>query len=460
MSIEQHSSIRSRQGLRGRVLIVDDDPDLLASAADWLEISGFVTQTVSDPLKVTGKLKGDDVDVVLSDIRMPGLDGMALLAALRRAAPELPVVLMTGHGDVPLAVKAMQGGAEDFIEKPWDADHLVSVLDRAVEKRRLTREISRLSTLVQGGEASSSILGDSQPMRLLRERVATLAAIDIDVLVIGETGTGKELVARALHDGGPRAKGPFVAINCAAIPESVFESEVFGHARGAFTGAQGERTGKLEFAHGGTVFLDEIESMPLALQAKILRALQERMIERLGDNRSRPLDIRVVAAAKSDLSGEIAAGRFRQDLFFRLAGSDIRIPPLRTRGHDAALLYRHFAVAAAKRHGRPVPAVNEAFLGDLTRRDWPGNVRELKAFAERHVLGLERPVSFVEPSNAETLPERLQAFEMAEIRKALKAEDWRVQAAAVRLGIPRRTLAEKIARFGLSKAETDRDWTS
>ena len=454
MSVERKSVVHAPQGLRGHVMIVDDDPDLLASAADWLEISGFSTQTISDPRMVLDALRSGDADVVLTDIRMPGLDGMALLRALKEAQGGLPVVMMTGHGDVPLAVKAMQGGAEDFIEKPWDADHLVSILDRAVEKRRLTREISRLSSLVQGTDATAAIIGDCQPMRLLRERVATLAAIDIDVLIIGETGTGKELVARALHDGGPRAKGPFVAINCAAIPESVFESEVFGHARGAFTGAQGERVGKFEFADGGTVFLDEIESMPPSLQAKILRALQERMIERLGDNRQRRLDIRVVAAAKSDLSGEIAAGRFRQDLYFRLAGSDIRIPPLRARGHDAILLYRHFAMAAAQRHGRKVPDISDAFLASLIQRAWPGNVRELKGFAERHVLGLEPASEVHETTERETLPQKLQAYEISEIRRALEAEDWRVQAAAERLGIPRRTLAEKIARFGLSKPQT------
>lgn len=436
---------------RGKVLLVDDDADLLAAASYWLQVSGFEVTAVADPRLVAARIGETDPDVVVTDIRMPGKDGMALLADITQTEPDLPVVLMTGHGDVALAVSAMRQGAEDFIEKPYDADHLVSVLDRAVGKRRMGREIARLQRLVSAGD-SGGIIGDSPAMRLMRDRIATLASIDIDVLIIGETGTGKELVARALHDGSPRARGPFVAVNCAAIPESIFESEIFGHARGAFTGAQAERKGKFEFADGGTIFLDEIESMPAGLQAKILRVLQERQIERLGDNVPRRVDIRVVTAAKTDLADAIAVGGFRQDLFYRLAGTEIRIPPLRARKDDIPLLFTHFAGMAAKRHGRADPDIGVALQASLSASDWPGNVRELKARAERFALGLDEIGLAPARSDAgagASLPEKLAAYEIAEIRAAMTACDGSCKAAAEKLGIPRRTLNEKLIRFGL-----------
>ncbi|MCY0095667.1 sigma-54-dependent transcriptional regulator [Hoeflea ulvae] len=436
---------------RGHVLIIDDDADLLTAACDWLEVSGFMVTSVSDPRAALERISQSDPDVVISDIRMPGLDGMTLLPDILALRPGLPVVMMTGHGDIQLAVGAMRAGAEDFVEKPWDADYLVTVLDRAVEKRRMKREISRLQDLVaSGADGSHGILGDSPAVRHLRDRVTTFAGIDIDVLVIGETGVGKELVARALHEGSPRRGAPFVAINCAAIPESLFESEVFGHAKGAFTGALAERKGKFEHAEGGTVFLDEIESMPLGFQAKLLRLLQERSVERLGDNRSRGIDVRVVTAAKSDLSGDIAAGGLRKDLYYRLAGGEIRIPPLRERQEDVALLFAHFSGIAARRHGRDERTITPAVVAQLLAHDWPGNVRELKAHAERFALGLEdarKPAAAA--ITGETLPERLAAYEISEIRTAMADCNGSCKLAAEKLGIPRRTLNEKLGRFGL-----------
>jgi len=440
---------------RGHILIVDDDADLLSAASDWLQVSGFTVSAVSDPHAALERIAGTDPDVVVSDIRMPGLDGMSLLSAILAQHPGLPVVMMTGHGDIQLAVSAMRAGAEDFIEKPWDADYLVSVLDRAVEKRRMKREIVRLQQLVAAGAGDASgILGDSPAIRHLRERIATFAGIDIDVLIIGETGVGKELVARALHEGSSRRAAPFVAINCAAIPENLFESEAFGHAKGAFTGALGERKGKFEHADGGTVFLDEIESMPLPAQAKILRLLQERTVERLGDNQPRPIDIRVITAAKSDLAGDVETGSLRRDLYYRLAGGEIRIPPLKDRQDDVSLLFPHFAGLSAKRHGRPVRAITPELRARLLAHDWPGNVRELKSHAERFALGLDDASAAPAPSAAagETLPERLATFEISEIRAAMQACDGRSAAAAEKLGIPRRTLNEKLSRYGLRES--------
>ncbi|HLP69476.1 MAG TPA: sigma-54 dependent transcriptional regulator [Rhizobium sp.] len=440
---------------RGHVLLVDDDRDLLKAAAGWLEVSGFSVTAHHRPEEAYQQLLRSEPDVVVSDIRMPGIDGMTLLNSVTKARSDVPVILMTGHGDVTLAVKAMKQGAEDFIEKPYDAEYLLSVLDKAVEKRRMKREIARLQGLVQEEGGGPQIVGDSPAMLALRSRVAMLADVDIDVLIIGETGSGKELVAQALHRQGRRRAGPFVAINCAALPESIFESEVFGHAKGAFTGALSDREGKFEYAVGGTVFLDEIESMPLALQAKILRVLQERVIERLGENRLRPVDVRIIAAAKSDLSGEIAAGRFREDLFYRLATADLRIPPLRQRREDIALLFSHFASLAAHRYGRAERTVPAALLARLQQEEWRGNVRELKARAERFALGLDETnadtAAQAGPDSDMTLPDRVAAYEVQLIRAAIDEHDGNTARAAESLGIPHRTLNEKISRYGLRR---------
>ncbi|BCH32766.1 Fis family transcriptional regulator [Mesorhizobium sp. L-8-10] len=437
---------------RGHILLVDDDRDLLKAATNWLEVSGFAVSAFHRPEEAYQQLMRDEPDVVVSDIRMPGIDGMTLLNSIIKIRSDVPVILMTGHGDVTLAVKAMKRGAEDFIEKPYDAEHLLSLLDKAVEKRRMKQEIARLQGLVHEGSGGSEIIGDSPAMRDLRSRVEMLADLDIDVLVIGETGSGKELVAQALHRQGRRHAGPFVAINCAALPESIFESEVFGHAKGAFTGALSDRQGKFEHADGGTIFLDEIESMPLGLQAKILRVLQERVIERLGENRLRPVDVRVVAAAKSDLSGEIAAGRFREDLFYRLATVDVRIPPLRQRKDDIGLLFGHFASLAAHRYGRAERSMSADLVARLRQEEWRGNIRELKARAERFALGLDGAISSGEAQPTDdplTLPEQLADFEGDLIRRAIEDSDGNTAKAAASLGIPHRTLNEKIARLGL-----------
>lgn len=438
---------------RGRILLVDDDRDLLKAATDWLTVSGFSITAFQRPEDAFSALATAEPDVVVTDVRMPGIDGMTLLNSIVRKNGDIPVVLITAHADVSLAVQAMKQGAEDFLEKPYDADRLLSVLDKAVEKRRMKQEIARLQNLVGSDGENHAIVGDSPEIRALRGRVTTLADVDIDVLVVGETGTGKELVARALHRLSRRAAGPFVAINCGALPEAIFESEIFGHAKGAFTGALTEREGKFEHAAGGTIFLDEIESMPLGLQAKILRVLQERVVERLGENRLRSIDVRVVAAAKNDLTADIAAGRFREDLFYRLATVDIRIPPLRHRRDDIGLLFGHFASLATRRYGRnprPVPAEQIAML---RQQEWRGNVRELKAQAERFILGLDDHIvissDLLSSSENPALPERLAAYEVRLISEALDRSDGNTARAAESLGIPLRTLNEKMARRGL-----------
>ncbi len=436
---------------RGAILVVDDEAELRSSASEWLSLSGFSVVTAKDGAEALAWLDRQPFEALVSDMRMPGMDGLGLLDVVRLKRPLLPVVLLTGHGDVALAVEAMRAGAHDFLEKPYDADHLVAVLDRAVALGRLTKEVDRLR-IAAGGDLESRFVGSSPEVVALRSRLAPLCGIDVDVLINGETGTGKEVVARALHDLGRRRDRPFVALNCAAIPESVFESEVFGHDRGAFTGAAQKREGKIEHADGGTVFLDEIETMPPALQAKLLRVIQERVVEPLGSNRQIPVDVRFIAATKTDLRREGEAGRFRSDLYFRLATVEIAIPPLRRRRDDVGLLFRHFCEDAARRHKFVVPAISASLVGRLEAHGWPGNVRELKACAERFVLGLPLAFGALEeavPQDTAPLPERVAAFEARLIREALDDNGGSAQAASVALGIPLRTLNEKIVRHGL-----------
>lgn len=321
------------------VIVVDDEASIRTAVEQWLSLSGFEVQLFSRAEECLAQLPKDFPGVILSDVRMPGLSGLELLAEVQRRDADLPVILLTGHGDVPMAVEAMRDGAYDFLEKPFSPDALLNSLRRALDKRGLILENRRLHQQADHrAQLESTLLGVSRGLQTLRRQVLDLASLPVNVLIRGETGSGKELVARCLHDFGPRAKKPFVALNCAAIPEQLFEAELFGHESGAFTGAQGKRIGKLEYAHGGTLFLDEIESMPLAQQVKLLRVLQEQKLERLGSNQSIHVDLRIIAATKPDLLEEARAGRFREDLAYRLNVAQLRLPPLRERREDIPLL--------------------------------------------------------------------------------------------------------------------------
>jgi two-component system C4-dicarboxylate transport response regulator DctD len=439
---------------RGRIAFIDDEPQLCEAAEDWLSVSGFAVTTYQNPARALSEIDPQDYDCVVSDLRMPGASGFEVLTHFRAADGDLPIILLTGHGDVPVAVRAIQTGAYDFIEKPYDADMLVTVLDRAVERRRLRREIERLHDGAGAPSIEDRLIGISPAIAALRRSVAQLASVNVDILITGQTGTGKEVLARALHEFGTRSTGNFVAINCAAVPESIFESEIFGHEKGAFSGAAAERAGKFEYAQGGTVFLDEVESMPLALQAKVLRAIQERTVVRLGSNRERPIDVRFIAATKTDLRRESEAGRFRADLYYRLATVELAIPPLAERREDIPLLYTVFARAAAERFGVACP--DEVDLTGLSDQPWPGNVRELKSAAERAVLGLNRPASASRPAGqGATLPDRVARFEAEAIAQVLRMTNGSTAEAAEQLGLPRRTLNEKIARYGLRGADSE-----
>lgn len=443
------------------VLIIDDE-DMVRTALDqWLRLSGFATATAANVAEAMALIDDRHPHVILTDVRMPGLSGLDLLRSVQERGLPTEVILITGHGDVPMAVEAMRAGAFDFLQKPYVPDELVNSITRAAEQARLKRELADLRRKLDGGETqlATRLVGSSRVMEELRRAVLELAPIPADIIILGETGTGKEVVARCLHDFSPRAKGPFVAVNCAAIPAELIESELFGHETGSFTGASGQRIGKFEYANGGTLLLDEIESMPLLAQAKVLRVIQERVVERLGSNRQIPLDLRIVAASKVDLAAESHAGRFRADLYYRLNMATLDLPPLRDRSDDSVILFHFFLGEAARRFGRPAPSLHPADINALLSHPWPGNVRELKAAADRFALGLgatgrsigdiigQRPT----PSTGISLGDRLAAYERHLIEAELDRNEDSIAAAAEALQVPRRTLAEKMTRLGVRR---------
>ncbi len=426
------------------ILLVEDDDAVRDATSQTLELAGCDVHACASAEAALQQFTTDPAAIVISDIRLPGIDGRALLAALRQLEAELPVILVTGHGDIGMAVQAMRDGAWDFIEKPWSRERLLDAVHRALAQRSLQLENRRLrESLAASHDHDKLLLGNAPAMRRFKNTLATIADTDADVLILGETGSGKELVARALHQANPQARGHFVAINCAALPESVFESEMFGAEAGAYTGASRRRIGKIEYADGGTLVLDEIEGMPLPLQAKLLRVLETRSVERLGANTAIPVRCRVVAATKIDLKAASDAGQFRADLYYRLNVVTLHLPPLRERADDIPLLFSHFCARAAERFKRGVPPLPPARLAALMAASWPGNVRELAHAAERFVLGLDNGVA----DDCHSLPQRVEQFEAQAIREALRVQRGDVAAAAEALGIARKTLYDKLARY-------------
>ncbi|HYD80611.1 MAG TPA: sigma-54 dependent transcriptional regulator [Paucimonas sp.] len=434
--------------LRETVLIEDEEALRLA-IAQTLELGGFTVHACGSAEEALRWLQPGFAGVLVTDVRLPGRSGLELLAQSSAIDPDLPVVVVTGHGDVAMAVEAMRAGAYDFIEKPFAAERLLETVRRAQEKRALVLENRRLKTSLIGQSDTPALIGASPAIERVKALIRSVGPMPVDVLINGQTGTGKEVVARHLHAASGR-KGPFVAINCGAMPESVFESEIFGHEAGAFTSAQKRRIGKLEYANGGTVFLDEIETMPLALQVKLLRVLQERRLERLGGNEQIAIDCRIVAASKADLLRLSAEGRFREDLYYRIGVVGIDLPRLADRREDIPLLLAHFAQAAAIRYQRPLPQWSAAMLAGWQAREWPGNVRELRNFADRLVLGVADNGLPGLPAGQESLPQRVDAYERMLIAEALSQSADNVAAAAERLGVPKKTLYDKIKKYQLA----------
>ncbi|MGE8569483.1 MAG: sigma-54-dependent transcriptional regulator [Achromobacter sp.] len=439
------------------VVFIDDDEDLRRANVQTLKLHGMTVDAYGTARSALPALHRDFDGVVVTDIRMPDIDGLQLFNRLRGIDPELPVILITGHGDIATAVQCMREGAYDFLAKPYAPDRLTTAILHAAEKRRLVLENRRLRDAAFAVQADEvPFIGTTPAMQRIKETLRHIADADVDVLVEGETGTGKEVVATALHRLSRRRHRELVAINCGALPETVIESELFGHEAGAFTGAQKKRVGRIEHASGGTLFLDEIESMPLAVQVKLLRVLESRQITPLGSNEVRNLDLRVVAATKEDLGSPAIRTKFREDLFYRLNVVTIRIPPLRERRDDIPLLFAHYLGHASRRFHRAIPEMPAAIKQHVMTHDWPGNVRELAHFAERVVLGvLNMPESGGGPERHEalSLPERMESFEAQLIRDALAANQGDVKATLETLGIPRKTFYDKLQRHGIDRQQ-------
>ncbi|MCA3159485.1 MAG: sigma-54-dependent Fis family transcriptional regulator [Burkholderiales bacterium] len=435
------------------VALIEDDPAVLMSTQQSLELAGFHVLPFSNGQQALKILHDNFPGVVLSDVKLPEIDGLQLLEALLARDHELPVVLITGHGDVSMAVRAMRLGAHDFIEKPFSVDRLIEVIHRAIDQRRLVIENRQLKSLLMK-QRDGQLIGNSPGVRRIKDILHSVGSANVDVLITGETGTGKEIVARALHEVSGR-HGEFVAVNCGAFPEAVFESEMFGHEAGAFTGASRKRTGKIEYAAKGTLFLDEIESMPYELQIKLLRVLQERKFERLGGNSSVEASCRFVASSKANLEQLVKEGKFRRDLFFRLNVVTLNLPPLRERKEDIPVLFAHFAHLSAIRFQKSLQHWSVELIEDLKQQPWEGNVRELRNFSERYVLGLhelsenESELAAQQALPSFSLEARITAFEKRVIEQTLSECKGQVSLTAEQLNLPRKTLYDKLKRYDI-----------
>lgn len=435
-----------------RVLLVDDEPDVRAATAQALDLAGFQVQEFQAAERLLEMAGFGFPGIVLTDIRMPGMDGLTLMTRIHDLDRDIPVILLTGHGDVQLAVRAMRQGAYDFIEKPFDASQLAEIAARAADYRRLVLENRVLKAAAgQADDLEQRLIGRSNAMIDLRRRIRTIGPSDADVLIEGETGAGKEVVARALHDLSPRASRPLITIDCAALPATLIESELFGHEAGAFPGALRPRYGKFEHARGGTILLDDIASMPLDLQGKLVRVIESRTVTRLGSNEPVPLDVRFLATSRVPLEAEVQAGRFRADLLYRLNVVTLQVPPLSARREDVPLLFLRLLAEAASRQRTEPPEVPPAVIAQLAARDWPGNVRELRNAADRYALGLGEGLVSDEPPGR--LAERVADYERREIEAALAAHRGNLKPVYESLGLSRKTLWEKMQKHGLDKAQ-------
>lgn len=439
------------------VLIVEDDPYIQLGCVQAMQLAGLAARAVVSAEAALALIAPGYAGVVVTDMRLPGADGLSLVRRCHELDADLPVIMITGHGDISLAVEAMRSGAYDFVPKPFSPADLVEVVRRAIEKRSLTLEVASLRRALTSREGlSGKLVGRSVAIERVRRLVMEVADSPVDVLIRGETGTGKEVVAQALHHHSHRQSAPFVALNCGGLPDTLLDSELFGHEQGAFTGAQRRRVGKIEYADGGTLFLDEVETMPTAMQVKLLRVLQERVVERLGSNQSRSINVRVVAATKDDLHLRSQQGTFRADLYYRLNVMVIDLPPLRDRREDIPMLFDHFTLLAASRFGRPQPSVSAEQMRRLMAHAWPGNVRELRNVADCLVLGVARdmlgqPLRIERTDSAEgpTLADTVDGFERGLIADELQRQLGNVARTAKSLRMAKTTLADKIRKHGL-----------
>jgi len=449
---------------KSQVLIVDDD----ASLRDIL-IKGLTSETLAVEAAANGqmaleRIEAGNIDAVVTDLRMPGFDGLELCRRIIARSGEVPVIVFTAFGDYETAVQALRVGAYDFLSKPVRLDVLSLTIERALSHVRLHREVRRLRDSPESISATGNLLGQSSAMRVVLDLVQRVAPLDSSVVITGESGTGKELVARALHDLSTRKSGPFVAINCAAMPEQLLESELFGYEKGAFTDAKAARAGLFVQANGGTLFLDEVGELPMPLQPKLLRALQERTVRPLGGRRDSPFDIRLLAATNRDLTEEMSEGKFREDLYFRINVIEIALPPLRARGNDLLLLAQHFITQVAAQTKRDVIGMTPEAAGQLLRYDWPGNVRELANVMERavaltnqdHIAVVDLPERVVRHTGGHPIvdddPSQFATLEEVERQYILRVLECvggsRTEAARI-LGLDRTTLWRRLERYGV-----------
>jgi two-component system response regulator HydG len=449
---------------KGNILIVDDDPVVRDSLGQWFESEDFEVKVSQDARAALDEMARSRHEIALVDIKMPGVDGIELQARMRDIDPEMPVIIMTGYASVETAVTALKNGAYDYITKPFDPDELVHLVSRALSHRAASREVVKLRENLQEIFPHTKLIGQSPAMKRVAELVETVAPTDATVLITGESGTGKEVVARAIHAASPRRYQPMVVIHCGALTETLLESELFGHEKGSFTGAQARKKGKFEVADGGTVFLDEISDISLRTQTDMLRVLQEKEIVRVGSSQTIKVDFRAIAATNKSLEVLVKDGLFRPDLYYRLNVFAIEIPPLRARLEDIPLLVEHFLTKFATSMNRPLQKASPQALEILMQYAWPGNVRELENAVERALLmnrGSDlRPEDFPFQWNSALSPaaeiecgRRLEDIEKVHIERMLEETNWNLSRTARILDIDRTTLYNKIKRYGLRTEE-------
>lgn len=443
-----------------RVLVVDDEPMVCLALTNWLEEENYFAQAVEDGPQAIGAVREENWDIVLLDLRMPGMDGMEVLKQVKEIAPQTVVIMMTAYASIPGAVQAMQEGAYDYIVKPLDVDQLTLMLQRIVEHQQLITENILLRKRLTEQYEYEDIIGRSEAMQEVFEMIKAVTDTNATVLITGETGTGKELVARAIHSNSSQRYGPFVATSCGALPETLLESELFGYEKGAFTGADRTKKGRFELAHGGTLFLDEVGDISIKTQIKLLRALQEKSFSRLGGTEPIKVDLRLVSATNRDLVAAIEDGSFRSDLYYRLNVVTIQLPPLRERKDDVPLLAAHFINKYNVEFNKKFDRVNRKAMDFLMDYHWPGNVRELENVIERAIViaqGPEVKIDHLPFCNVEAIPtedpQSLQEVERLHIEKMLQKNDWNIAKTARLLNIDRSTLHKKIKKFDLARQQ-------
>ena len=440
------------------VIVIDDEEVVREAVMQTLELEGYSVWGYENPLEAIERCSMSFSGVIICDLRMDIMDGIAVLKRILAIDAQIPVIMFSAHADIATAIHAIRLGAYDFLEKTDDPEQQLNSVQRAWKKRQLVLENRQLKQVIQGHhQINDRLVGSSALIKQLRQSVLQLAQVNVDLIIVGQTGTGKEVVAKCLHDFSPRAKQPFVALNCGALAESVMESELFGHEAGAFTGALKKRNGKLEFANGGTLFLDEIESMPAALQVRLLRVLQERSLQRVGGNLDIKVDIRVVAAAKIDLLEAANKGEFREDLYYRLNVARVDIPSLAQRKDDIGQLFKHFVAQSAEQYEQEEREVPASLLQQLKQQPWPGNVRELRNAAQRWAIGLPLNIAglaFEAPlTSADDLETKLGSYECDLISTALAEQNGQIELTAKALGIPRKKLYLRMKKYQLERRD-------